>query len=85
MYVDVVRFVAVIDAGVCPNLMGDSYRDALKANKSKAWPFGSGTRIERAAEAIVREEGVRRFYIRHAHKRYRASLKKAPPKGEKLI
>ena len=45
-------------------VMGDCYRDALKANKAKPWPFGSGRKG--APQVTVREESIRRFNVRHA-------------------
>ena len=81
-------FIAEIDAGVCPNLMGDSYRDALRKNTAKAWPYGC-KKVHKAdtTNPSVCASEIRREYDRESYRRRGASYsrKKTPAAGEKMI
>ena len=52
--------------------MGDSYRQALKANKAKPYPLGCGKSSPQSAEEAIREKAIRWQHFRKSHRGHRA-------------
>jgi hypothetical protein len=55
--------------------MGDSYRNALKANKAKLYPEGRGPRISLEEKTVVRTPDLRGEHLRESYKRHRKGVK----------